>query len=159
MELNRGGDWAQAASLAEALLAEDHPAGAQARCELMYHLAYARARLGEVAAARSAIGAFDQECGGNGANHWVNREVGPLREELGESPAVSTSDGFWTTADPSSLGLDATIVRKHAALCERTGADACLLVYRGRIVQEWYSRRYREPIYAMSTTSGVASGS
>lgn len=155
MELNRNGEWFKAASLAEALLAGDDHTEIQARCELIYHLAYARARLGEDAAARSSIRTFDQECRGIGADHWINREIGHLREELNETQAVNRSDGFWTAAHPSSLGLDATVVKEHGALCESTGADACLLVYRGRIVQEWYSPRYREPIYAMSTTKSI----
>jgi CubicO group peptidase (beta-lactamase class C family) len=53
------------------------------------------------------------------------------------------------------MGLDPHILEAHQALCEKTGADACLVVYRGKIVQEWYSPRYHLPIYAMSSTKSV----
>ena len=44
----------------------------------------------------------------------------------------------------------------HEALCQRTGADACLVIHHDRIVQEWYSTRYTTPMYAMSSTKSVA---
>ena len=54
------------------------------------------------------------------------------------------------------MGLDPDVLARHQAWCEKTGADGCLVVYKGRIVQEWYSPRYRLPIYAMSSTKSVA---
>lgn len=54
-----------------------------------------------------------------------------------------------------ALGLDAEVLRRHADLCARTGADACLVVYRGKIVQELYGARYKAPMMAMSSTKSV----
>jgi CubicO group peptidase (beta-lactamase class C family) len=57
--------------------------------------------------------------------------------------------------DATSLGLDVSVLERHRQLCQRTAADACLVVYRGRIVQEWYGPRYARPMYAMSSTKSV----
>jgi len=78
----------------------------------------------------------------------------------GERPPASgltaADDGFWKTTTPAAVGLNSTALAAHLALCERTGADACLVIYRGLIVQEWYSTRYKTPMYAMSSTKSVA---
>lgn len=52
--------------------------------------------------------------------------------------------------------MNVAALAAHQALCERTGADACLVVYQGKIVQEWKSARYTTPMYAMSSTKSVA---
>jgi CubicO group peptidase (beta-lactamase class C family) len=69
----------------------------------------------------------------------------------------SNDDGFWEVqaveAVPAFLGA----LRKHVALCAQTGADSQLVVHKGRIVSEWYSGSYREPVGAMSSTKVVAS--
>jgi CubicO group peptidase (beta-lactamase class C family) len=66
-------------------------------------------------------------------------------------------DGFWKTATLSEdRELNVQALQAHEALCQRTGADACLVIHRGRIVQEWYSSNYRVPIYAMSSTKSIA---
>lgn len=51
--------------------------------------------------------------------------------------------------------LSSPAVQKHQRLCAESGADACLIVVRGTVVQEWYSPRYREPMYAMSSTKSI----
>jgi hypothetical protein len=43
------------------------------------------------------------------------------------SLSASASD-VWKEADPATLGMDVQAVREHERLCERTGADACLVV-------------------------------
>jgi CubicO group peptidase (beta-lactamase class C family) len=68
---------------------------------------------------------------------------------------VTHDDGFWEVAEPSALGLDLDVLERHRKLCENTGADVCLIVYQGKIVQEWTSPRYRVPMYAMSTTKSI----
>jgi CubicO group peptidase (beta-lactamase class C family) len=57
----------------------------------------------------------------------------------------------WEVGDPKALGLDVEAINAHRELCERSGADACLVAYKGKIVSEWYSARYRKPIYTMSS--------
>jgi CubicO group peptidase (beta-lactamase class C family) len=51
--------------------------------------------------------------------------------------------------------MNVDVLKEHRALCQDTGADACLVVFKGHIVQEWYSPHYRRPIYAMSTTKSI----
>ena len=46
-------------------------------------------------------------------------------------------------------------MKRHAELCRRTGADACLVVYKGKIVQELYGPLYKSPMMAMSSTKSV----
>jgi CubicO group peptidase (beta-lactamase class C family) len=71
--------------------------------------------------------------------------------------APSADDGFWRNASPrEDTELNVLALTAHEALCQRTGADACLVIHHGRIVQEWYSRAYSTPMYGMSTTKSVA---
>ena len=68
-----------------------------------------------------------------------------------------SEDGFWKTANArNDLELNVHALTAHEALCQRTGADACLVIHHGRIVQEWYSKAYAVPMYAMSSTKSVA---
>jgi CubicO group peptidase (beta-lactamase class C family) len=74
----------------------------------------------------------------------------------GQSSAPS-EDGFWKTASTrEDLELNVHALTAHEALCQRTGADACLVIHHGRIVEEWYSKAYAVPMYAMSSTKSVA---
>jgi CubicO group peptidase (beta-lactamase class C family) len=71
-------------------------------------------------------------------------------------PPSAEADG-WPVADPAAAGLDTLALAEHRRLCERSAADACLVVYDGQIVQELYGPNYSEPMYAMSSTKSVAS--
>jgi CubicO group peptidase (beta-lactamase class C family) len=73
----------------------------------------------------------------------------------GTSAAEPLTDAFWRRADPAALSLNVSALERHRAICEQTGADACLVVYRGQIAQEWYGPRYTQPMYAMSSTKSV----
>jgi len=57
----------------------------------------------------------------------------------------------WPTADPAAFGLNTHAIEQYRVLCERSGADACLIAYDGTIVLEWYAPTYGEPIYTMSS--------
>jgi hypothetical protein len=46
----------------------------------------------------------------------------------------------WEVGDPKAMGLDGEAFNDHRELCERSGAEACLVAYKGKIVSEWYSR-------------------
>ena len=48
-----------------------------------------------------------------------------------------------------------TALEQHRDLCVASGADACLVVAKGRVVQSWTGPRYREPMFAMSSTKSV----
>lgn len=162
LELNRGGRWDEAARLAQDFLAAGPRRPAAQRCEALYSLAYARTRLRMPAEARAALDTFDGECKGLPAASWVPGEAAKLRSELSArpgpsnaKPAAARADDFWQTADPSASGLNVDALKRHAELCGRTGADACLVVHRGRIVQELYGPRYAAPAMAMSSTKSV----
>ena len=76
-------------------------------------------------------------------------------ESAGKKASASCEDGFWQTAAPASLGLNVAAVNNHRLLCQRSGADACLIIRRGKIVQGFYSTRYRLPMMAMSSTKSI----
>lgn len=160
MELNRAGRWDEAARLAEDYLKDAKARQPADSCLALSQLAYARLRLGQDEQARAALARFDAECRVLPKGHWVHGVTESFRKELEGAPPADLSpakprDDFWQTADPASAGVDADALKEHAALCLKTGADACLVVRRGRIVQEVYSPRYREPMYAMSSTKSV----
>ncbi|GAB5534054.1 MAG: hypothetical protein Rubg2KO_03030 [Rubricoccaceae bacterium] len=66
--------------------------------------------------------------------------------------AASTPVTDWPVADPAEMGLDTTALADHAALCEASAAVACLVAYKGHIVQEW-----AQPEYAYGPHIGLAS--
>ena len=69
----------------------------------------------------------------------------------------SNKDSFWETIDVENTGLSRKAIIKHLKLCKDTGADSQIIIYKDKIVSEWYSERYMEPIGAMSSTKVVAS--
>lgn len=156
MELNRAREWEQAAQVAQEWLDRSGTAAlAVERCEALYHLAYANTQLGRSEPAAAILHRFDAECGTVPEKHWLRREVAKLR--AGGDGAPAQEDGFWQVADGAAMGMDGGALAEHQALCGQTGADACLVVHRGKIVQEWYGERYRVPIYAMSSTKSITS--
>ena len=157
MELNRSGKWEQAAQLAQRLLDDNAEKSNDERCEAYYHLAYSQTRLGLTEKAQASLVTYERKCQDIAPNHWLPSEVARLREELAPRnvPPPSSDDGFWRTGDPATLGVNISALERHRRLCERTGADACLVVRRGKIVQEVYSVRYRVPMYAMSSTKSI----
>jgi hypothetical protein len=160
LELNRSGRWDEAAQAARQFLDSNPTASASAKCQAYHHLAYANTRLEDPEAAKEAVSQFDQQCSELPAElQWAQLEMEKLKVELGMStpmPVETHDDGFWQTVDPASLGIDSHVLAQHQALCEETGADACIVIYEGKIVQEWYSPRYYVPMYAMSSTKSVA---
>ena len=159
--LLRSGEWARARDLAEAALAE--PGAPDVRCEWGLHLAAAQTRLGDPAAGRAALALVGAECASLPQGHWLRRLRDSIGSEVAEAteagpaalgpppiPATDADDG-WTTADPAALGLDTTALAGHLDACRQSGADACLVAYRGQIVQEWYGPGYAEPMPTMSS--------
>ena len=171
LSLNRAGDWAQAAAVAQQFLAGPSAASSTRRtCTLRQELVYAETRLRQRAAARAALAAFDGDCSGVELDTGYAAELSRLRRELASAVVDSSAaeslratpstpglddDGLWPVGDPVALGVDVPALEQHRVLCAETGADACLVVVRGQIVQEWYSPHYQRPIYAMSTTKSI----
>jgi len=158
MQLNRTGHWDQAAELAQRLLAALPSDSTVPLCELYSSLAYAQLRLGRTSEAAATLRTFDQACATLPRAHWVRTAASQVRVELGSSPPVMPTlpeDGFWQTADPATVGVRPDVLERHRALCEQSGADTCLVIHRGRIVQEWYSPQYHTPMMAMSSMKSV----
>jgi CubicO group peptidase (beta-lactamase class C family) len=154
-ELNRSGAWQEAMEESRKFLNSPQTQKPVDRCEALYHLTYAQTRLGSSAEGGGSLADYDRECG-TLKGHWLEREVAKLREELRPQPGVTPPiDNFWQTAAASELGLDPAALEEHGRLCERSGADACLVIRRGKIAQEYYSPRYRVPMLAMSSTKSV----
>ena len=149
-ELNRSGQWQQAVRLVQTFLISNEPKPAAQRCRAYYELAFAQNRLGREDEARDTLDVYDKECGSR------DEGVARLRAELtAQPPPMITGDDFWQSADPASLGLNVKALGLHGDLCTKTGADACLVIYKGKLVQERYYRTYRAPIIAMSSTKSI----
>lgn len=67
---------------------------------------------------------------------------------------LSNADGFWRIEPTEIVGAE-LFLQLHNDLCARTGADACLVVRRGRIVSEWYRAGVPDSLAAMSSTKSV----
>lgn len=156
MQLNRAGQWRAAAEAARALLEASAQLSQVGRCEVRSQLIYAAVRTGRNAEAADEIAIFDRECSHLSENHWARVEVERLRRQAPARPdGLIRAEDAWAVADPAELGLDTAALRRHHFLCQESGADACVVVHQGRIVQEWYAPDYRAPIMAMSSTKSV----
>jgi CubicO group peptidase (beta-lactamase class C family) len=166
MEMNRMGEWEQAAQLAEQFLRDGASRPPAERCHAHASLAFSQTMLGQKTSALATLGNFDKECRSLPPGNWLPGFAARIRKELAlpppapnpmrpARPSRTRPEKFWQTADAASLGMDTEALKQHHALCERTGAEACLVIYKGKIVQEIYSARYREPMTAMSSTKSV----
>jgi Beta-lactamase len=167
--LNRNGRWHDAVALAAAYLDSALTAPKGERCRVREGLVYAWTRLRADDAARTSLAALDAECPSTSLGADLRAEIKQLRRELSSNPREASPrddvpsvqetfikpDLFWRVVPPEGLGLNVRALDAHLVLCKRTGADACLIAYRGAIVQEWYSARYVEPAFAMSSTKSV----
>ncbi len=161
-ELNRSGDWKAAAALAEQVL--DRPALSDSqRARALYTAAYGRVRTRDIQRAQTHLSALQVLERGMGTTHWIPVRAAELRAELAGADASAArsdrpEDGFWRAVDAehrARLNDDALTAFDEAA--RRGGADAYLLVHEDRIVAEWRSERYAEPMTAMSSTKSVTS--
>jgi CubicO group peptidase (beta-lactamase class C family) len=158
LELNRSGDWEQAARLAQTFLISGNPKSPLQRCKAYYGLAYAQNRLRRSEEAQDTLTIYDRECGKLAVDSEISGEVARLRAELTAPPPPLPSvakDNFWQSVKPGVLGMNVKALELHGDLCTRTGADACLVIYKGKIVQERYYRSYRAPMMAMSSTKSI----
>jgi len=51
--------------------------------------------------------------------------------------------------DVRDTELNERALKEYISLCSKTGADSQIVVYKGKIVSEWYSSRYKEPVGAI----------
>jgi CubicO group peptidase (beta-lactamase class C family) len=158
-DASRAGQWDEAVRLSERALEQDDTLDTQARCEALWVMSHSKTRLGQPAQARATLSDFEEHCADAlPPDSWLAQASAELAIELGMQagpPPASDSDGFWQTADATAAGVDATALAAHEELCAVTFADACVVVYQGQIVQEWYGPRYLEPMHAMSSTKSI----
>ena len=50
---------------------------------------------------------------------------------------------YWPKASPDSMDINKEALKKHLKVCKETKSTACIVAYKGYIVQEWYEK----PIY------------
>jgi CubicO group peptidase (beta-lactamase class C family) len=167
MELNRNNEWEQAAQLAQSFLDTGGARPLAERCQAYASIAYSQTRLERLTQALSTLATFDRTCRQLPPDNWLHGLAARIRQEISArtAPARRASlmspplrpprDDFWQVADPASLTARLPELERHKRLCERTNADACLVVHRGKIIQELYSARYHEPTTAMSSTKSV----
>jgi hypothetical protein len=65
-------------------------------------------------------------------------------------------DNFWKVSSGEESGINKKFVKELEQLCKITEADSCLIIYKGKIISEYYSKNYHYPVYAMSSTKSVA---
>ena len=65
---------------------------------------------------------------------------------------------FWPEASPDSMGLNMEALEMHLDICKETNSTACIVAYKGHIVQEWYEKPvYHEIPILIETRSAVKS--
>lgn len=65
---------------------------------------------------------------------------------------------FWPKASPDSIGLNIEALEKHLEICKSTKSTACIVAYKGYIVQEWYEKPvYHDIPVLIETRSAVKS--
>jgi CubicO group peptidase (beta-lactamase class C family) len=82
----------------------------------------------------------------------------PTRQNYWRGPLLSDVDGddnFWQVQDPALTNLNLKALHEYGELCQRTHADAYLIVYKGKIVAEGYAKSYMVPIMTMSSVKSI----
>jgi CubicO group peptidase (beta-lactamase class C family) len=162
-DFNRRGKYDEAARHARAVTRRRDVAP-EVLCPAWMNVFYAAHRTGDQAAASAALRSFDESAKRLPANDPVLVEMAELKQALGlggaaAPPAVSHTpaqgDGFWRAADPAALGLDVGAIKEHLEHAKKSGADGVLIAYRGKVVSEWYSPRYRTPAATMSSVKSI----
>lgn len=65
---------------------------------------------------------------------------------------------YWPKADPDTMRLDLKALEAHLDICKETRSTACIVAYKGYIVQEWYEKQvYHQIPILIETRSAVKS--
>jgi CubicO group peptidase (beta-lactamase class C family) len=81
-----------------------------------------------------------------------------IRQDYWRGPLLSDVDGddnFWQVQDPALTNLNMEAVHEYGELCQRTHADAYLIVYKAKIVAEGYAKSYMVPMATMSSVKSI----
>lgn len=155
-------DWKEAARLTAEALERNDLDDAASRCDVLLHR-YAALRHLEDPGASAVSQQFDEKANDLPASSTLPLQMALLRESLGDkaggpalpSAYVPPADDRWTVVKPESVGADPAKIREHVEYNRITGADAVLVLRRGKIVSEWYSPLYREPVLTMSSVKSI----
>ena len=69
----------------------------------------------------------------------------------------SNKDGFWQTISIENTDIEEDLLKEYILLCKKTGANSQIVIYKNKIISEWYSENYSIPVYAMSSTKVITS--
>jgi hypothetical protein len=159
---NSQGEWAQAVQWGERILG--HPAASDAGVagDALLHLYFAQRKLERKDDSGATLVRFTEVSPRFPAESTLGIEMALLRRSLGEDAVVAQGQSFrpepepyWGRAEPAEAGMDAAPLREHEELCRLSGADGVLVARGGKIVSEWYSPLYREPIHTMSSVKSI----
>jgi CubicO group peptidase (beta-lactamase class C family) len=161
-EANRAGQYAEAARHARAVTRRPG-LGPDLLGPAWMNVFFAAHRTGDRDAAAAALRSFDESAARLAADDSTVMEMAELKATLGlggavahrAAPAPPEGDGFWQSANPAALGLDVGAIGEHLALARASGADGVLVAYRGKVISEWYSPRYRTPMGTMSSAKSI----
>jgi hypothetical protein len=139
---NATGKWAEAAALAEQILASNAVQRNEQRGDLWLHVAHARHRLGQRDTAEAAFAAFAEIAASLPADSRLADEMILLREalELPPLPRVVSRrtpfvppahDTYWTLAGPTDALLPAASIARLQELAAASGADGFLVAREG----------------------------
>lgn len=154
-------DWAKTLMAAREILAREG-LNDSARADAMLHEYAALRKLGPVDEAVVSLARFEALTAGM-LDHGPAMRMALLRRSMGDAAAEEVAgafspgeDPYWRAATPEEAGMDAALLREHEAMARLSGADGVLVARGGRIVSEWYSPLYDEPVPTMSSVKSIA---
>ncbi len=163
-EANHAGRYREAEQIA-AKIAPQTDLGVEVRCDALMHLFYSRYKGNRRKIAEQTRQQFWKLAKGLPELHSLRAEMRALERTFGladrESQFEKTTftpsqgDGFWKKCSPEEARLDRKWLDRHDTLCRESGADAYLVARHGRIVSEWYSPQYSEPVATMSSVKSM----
>lgn len=163
---NSRGEYLQAIRLAEEVRTIPGIVS-EVACDNLLHAFYAYHKLGLEGDRDNVLRDFLSQIEGLDSGSTLVSEMRDLLNTIGlpvpgelAGPVSSTfepkPDDFWQRIDPVSIGINVRALADHEELARLSGADGVLVVYRGRIISEWYSDRYDEPMGTMSSVKSIA---
>lgn len=156
--------FAAAAKRAEGLLERD-VGSVEQRCDLWLHLAFARQSLKREDAAEAFTG-FVAAAKGLPVGNRLPLQMRLMRESLGlpaleglkaDVPVYSppAKDSYWQLDAAEEPPYDAATIAELEQLAKRSGADGLFVAKAGRVVLEYYSPLYHEPMHTMSSCKSI----
>lgn len=160
MELSRNGKWNEAIEILEKVI-NNHESNINEKCEAIYGISSANLKLENFDLSNKYLKKFDNECK-TIKETWLINEVKKLKNEfelkdnnINEFFYDIKNDKSWEIEEPKKLGINEKGIKEHDVLCKESGADSCLVIYKGKIIFEKYYDSFSLPVYAMSSTKSI----